>query len=98
MKNGYNKIDKALRKYSMKTSGALGTVWSSGWAIDNYLTSKGYKVEDNIVNPTYDYIVIGKSKSTLENVLKALTRLNSGGILICIVDHKWAVIQERNNR
>jgi len=97
MKNGFNKIEAVLRRYGMRTGDAIGTVWSSGNAISSYLTKRGYTVEDGTSHPTYDYIVLGRSKSNLENVLKSLTKLNSNGILVCIVEDRWVAIQERNN-
>jgi len=93
MKSGYKSINKILKAQGFKNSGVLGTVWSSGSTIRNYLKSIGYKLENGINHPTYDYIIIGKSKASLENVQLALTKLNSGGKLIVKLNNRWTLIQ-----
>jgi hypothetical protein len=83
MKNGFKEVvDKILRKYGLRTDGCVGTVWSAGNLIRASLSSMGYRVEDGIDNPDYDYIILSRKKSTVENILTALTKVKVGCIII----------------
>lgn len=94
MKNGFrDTVDKILRKYGMKTIGTIGTVWSSGdysWLV---LNAMGYRVERGIDKPDYDYIILSQKKSTLENILKALTLIKLGCIIVFRADGNRQLIE-----
>lgn len=95
MKNGYRSLDKLLKKNGLRTSDALGTVCSKGSAIRNYLLGLGYNVDSDMKFSTYDYIVLGKSASSIKNILIAKNRLNSNGIIVIVLDGTWTLLRER---
>lgn len=81
--NGYRgTLETILSRNGMRTRDAIGTVWAVGDTMWKIITTMGFRVEQGISNPTYDYIIISQKKSTLENVLWALTKLNVGGIIV----------------
>jgi len=88
MKSGFKEvIDKILGRYGLKTRDCVGTVWADGdwsWTI---LKALGYEIEKGISNPDYDYVIISKGKSNLENILTALTKIKTGCIIVYRVDH-----------
>lgn len=87
MKNGFSTtIDKILRRYGLKTRGCIGTVWSGGSKTWLKLLELGYMVERGITKPDYDYIILSKEKSTLDNLLLALTRVKTGCIIVFRAD------------
>ena len=84
MKNGFKEVvDKILRSYGLKTtSDCIGAVWSEGNFMYAVLRTMGYRVEDGINNPPYDYVIMSSKKSTLPNILEALTKIKTGTIII----------------
>ncbi len=84
MKNGFKEVvDKILRNYGLKTtSDCIGAVWADGDWSWNVLNAMGYRVERGISNPPYDYVILSKGKSTIQNILKALTIVKTGCIII----------------
>lgn len=87
MKSGFKvTVDKILRSYGLKTSDCIGTVWADGDINWRLLNAMGYRVEQGINNPDYDYIILSKNKSTLKNILLALTLIKVGCIIIFRAD------------
>lgn len=79
-------VDFILRKYGLKTRDCVGTVWSDGDWSWLTLNAMGYRVEKGITNPDYDYVILSKGKSTVQNVFKALTVVKTGCIIIFRAD------------
>lgn len=89
MKRGFKQtMDLILRGYGLRTDGLIGTILSDGDYSWLALNAMGYRVEKGISNPTYDYIVMSKEKSTLTNVLECLTKIKEGCIIVYRVDGK----------
>lgn len=88
MKNGFKEVvDKILRSYGLlTTSDCIGAVWANGDWSWLTLSSMGYRVERGISNPPYDYVIMSKGKSTLPNILEALTKIKTGTIIIFRAD------------
>lgn len=98
MKTGFKERAGAILKHNgLLSTDAIGTVWSEGNVIKQYLNGQGFSVESGVDNPTYDYIVIGKSKANLTNLFKALTLINSGGIIVIYEEGNPVTIRERTN-
>lgn len=93
MKNGFKEtVDKILRRYGLRTSDCIGTVWADGDISFRILNAMGYRVEKGINNPDYDYVILSKGKSTLKNVLLALTLVKVGCIIIFRADGELKTI------
>lgn len=87
MKNGFKStVDKVLRKYGLLTRDCIGAVWSDSELSLVALRQMGYRVEMGINKPDYDYILISKNNSTLGNILKALTLVKVGCIIMFRAD------------
>jgi protein-arginine kinase len=84
MKRGFKEtVDKILRSYGLlTTSDCIGAVWADGDWSWLTLNAMGYRVEKGISNPPYDYVIMSKGKSTLPNILQALTKIKTGTIII----------------
>jgi len=96
MKTGYKqKIEQALKERSL--SNGIGAVLSDGSTIMSYLTRKGYYVDEGILYPTYDYVVIGKSRFSVESLEQAMVGLNPTGIVIVVIDGEAVVLTQRSN-
>lgn len=97
MKRGFKEVvDKILRSYGLLTSDCIGTVWADGDWSWLALSAMGYRVEKGINNPTYDYVIMSKGKSTLTNILEALTKIKIGTIIIFRADGELKTIKTWN--
>lgn len=89
MNNGYSEtVDKILRKYGLLTRDCVGTMWSNGTKNWKSIKALGYRIERGIDNPDYDYVIISKEYSTLENILRALTITKVGCIIVFRADNR----------
>jgi hypothetical protein len=98
MKRGFKEVvDKILRSYGLKTtSDCIGAVWADGDWSWLTLNAMGYRVEKGISNPPYDYVILSKGKSTLPNILEALTKIKTGTIIIFRADGELKTIKTWN--
>lgn len=98
MKRGFREtVDKILRSYGLKTtSDCIGAVWADGDWSWLTLNAMGYRVEKGISNPPYDYVILSKGKSTLHNVIEALTKIKLGTIIIFRADGEMQDVKTWN--
>jgi hypothetical protein len=87
MKSGFREtLDKILRQFGMLTSSVHGTVWAVGDSMWKILTAMGFKVENGIKEPNYDYIILSEKMSDAERILISLTKVDYGCIIIFRAD------------
>jgi hypothetical protein len=95
MSNGFKEgLISILEKYGMRTGDAIGTVWSQLPSLHLLITVAGFPVESGIDNPTYDYIIMGESVVSLYNIKLAVSKLNSGGIVVARAGKEWHIIKK----
>lgn len=88
MRSGFrDKLSEVLKSYGMSPGQVVCEVWSFGTMIKSALYTLGYKVESDGGTPLHGFIVISPNLSNLENIQKALTKVDNGCIIIFVTDY-----------
>lgn len=89
MKSGYSKtLDMVLKQFGMTPGQVVCEVWSNKPYVKGVVSSLGYKVENDAGSPLHGFILLSYDTSTVENIKKALTKLDNGCIIVFRVNSK----------